>query len=459
MKNNLWEKYSGDNRKQVEEFCKGYKEFLSECKTERECVHYTVREAEKAGFKSLTELMKNNKKLKAGDKVYAVNMDKSVVLFTVGKQPIEKGINIIGAHIDSPRLDLKAKPFYESQGFCLADTHYYGGIKKYQWTSQPLAVHGVVVKKDGTKIDVVFGEEDCVVGISDLLPHLDKNDSKDIKGEDLNLIVGNIADDKAEKNKFKSFILNIMKNNGVEEDDFFSAELEVVPSGRAKDFGLDRSMIIGYGHDDRVCAYTNLRAMLEVKKPEFSTMSLLVDKEEIGSVGATGMHSKFFENCLAEIMNLCGQYSELALRRALNNSYMISSDVTAAVDPNHTSPFNVETDAHFAKGISFNKFTGSRGKSGANDANPEFIASLRKCLDDAKVSYQATEMGKVDQGGGGTIAYIMAKYGMNVIDAGVPVLNMHAPWEIVSKVDVYETYRCYKAFYGIKIEQNIYREI
>lgn len=452
MKTNLWEKYSGEKEKTVEEFCDGYKKFLSECKTERECIKYAVAEAEKRGFKSLKDLIEKNKKLKAGDKVYAVNMDKAMVLFVVGKQPIEKGINIVGSHIDSPRLDLKAKPLYESQGFCMLDTHYYGGIKKYQWTAQPLAMHGVVVRKDGTKEDIVFGEgNDAVLAITDLLPHLEKDDRKDIKGEDLNVLAGNIADQDAKKAQFKNYILNILKKKGIAEEDFYSAEIEIVPAGPARDCGIDESMIIGYGHDDRVCAYTGLQAIFETEKPEFSVMKLLVDKEEIGSVGATGMHSKYFENAVAEIMNLAGQYNELSLRRALNKSNMLSSDVTAAVDPNYVAPFNVETDAHFAKGINFNKFTGARGKSGANDANPEFIAQLRDCFDKEDVSCQFTEMGKVDQGGGGTIAYIMAKHGMNVIDAGVPVLNMHAPWEIVSKVDVYETYRAYKAFYKMPI--------
>ncbi len=452
MKTNLWENYSGEKRKEVEKFCGDYKAFLSANKTERECVKFAVAEAEKSGFKSLKSLIESGKKLKAGDKVYAVNMDKNVMLCVIGKQPIEKGINIVGAHIDSPRLDLKAKPLYESQGFCMLDTHYYGGIKKYQWLAQPLALHGVIFRKDGSQLDVVCGEgDDPVFAISDLLPHLDrKPDPKDVKGEDLNLLCGNIGDHKVEKEKFKTAILNLLKTKNITEDDFFSAEIEVVPAGKARDCGLDSSMIIGYGHDDRVCAYTGLKALLETNKPEYTVVNLLVDKEEIGSVGATGMESKFFENTMAEIMNLCGQYSELSLRRALTNSNTLSSDVTAAVDPTYTSAYNVETDAHFAKGISFNKFTGARGKSGANDANPEFISKLRNCLDDAKVTYQATEMGKVDQGGGGTIAYIMAKYGMNVIDAGVPVLNMHAPWEIVSKVDVYETYRACKAFYGMK---------
>ena len=453
MDTNLWEKYSGKNRGCVEDFCKEYKDFLSHCKTERECIKYATIEAEKRGFVSLKYLLEQGKTLKPGDKVYSVNMDKSILLFIVGKQPIEKGINIVGAHIDSPRLDLKAKPLYESNGFCMIDTHYYGGIKKYQWTCLPLAIHGVIFRKDGSKVEIVFGENDGnSVAISDLLPHLDKDTAKEIKGEDLNLLGGNIADKNAKDNKFKAFLLELLKKQNIAEEDFFSAELEVVPAGHARDCGIDRSMIIGYGHDDRVCTFANIKALFEVENPEYSVMSLLVDKEEIGSVGATGMHSKSFENSLAEIMNLCGQYTELSLRRALNKSNMISSDVTAAVDPNYPAPFNVATDAHFAKGISFNKFTGARGKSGANDANPEFIAALRACLDEAGVTYQATEMGKVDQGGGGTIAYIMAKYGMNVIDAGVPVLNMHSPWEIISKVDLYETYNCYKAFYNMEIK-------
>ena len=447
METNIWEKYTGEARRPVEDFCSGYKDFLSKNKTERECARYAVREAEANGFRNLSDLMKNGEKILPGDKVYAVNMDKSVVLFVMGKQPIDAGLNIVGAHIDSPRLDLKANPLYESQGFCMLDTHYYGGIKKYQWTAQPLAMHGVVVLKDGTKQNFVFGEDDAVVGFSDLLPHLEKDDKKDIKGEDLNLIAGNIGDKDAKKDKFKAVILELLKQNNIREDDFFSAEIEVVPAGPAKDFGLDRSMIMGYGHDDRVCAYTAMRALFEIKNPEKSAMCILVDKEEIGSVGATGMRSKYFENCLAEIMNLAGQYSELALRRALNRSKMLSSDVTAAFDPNYPAPFNATTDAHFAKGISFNKFTGSHGKYGSNDANPEFIAGLRELMDKNDIAFQATEMGRVDQGGGGTIAYIMALYGMDVIDAGVPVLNMHAPWEIVSKVDVYEAYRCYKVFF------------
>lgn len=453
---NLWEKY-GEKREEVDTFCENYKNFLSECKTERECVRFAIKKAEEYGFKSLNKLIEKGEKLSAGDKVYAINMDKALVLFIVGKQPIEKGINIIGSHIDSPRLDLKANPLYETADFCMLDTHYYGGIKKYQWTAMPLALHGVVIKKNGERVEVCIGEkdDDCVLGISDLLPHLERETSKkgDLKGEDLNILAGSIADTKVEKDKIKSNILAILKQKNIEEQDFFSAEIEVVPAGRARDFGLDRSMVLGYGQDDRVCAYTSLMATLETENPEFSTMCLWVDKEEIGSVGATGMSSKYFENAVAEIMNLTGQYSELAMRRAFNNSAMISSDVTAGVDPNYPAPFNTATDAHLGKGISFNKYTGAYGKSGANDANPEFIGKLRKIMDENEVMFQATEMGKVDEGGGGTIAYIMAKYGMNVIDAGVPVLNMHAPWEITSKADIYETYRAYVAFGKSKINE------
>ena len=450
---NLWESYSEVEKKSILEFCEEYREFLSTHKTEREFVDYTVEEAEKNGFKSLESLIASGEKLKAGDKVYAVNMNKMIVCFVIGSEPIEKGTLITAAHIDSPRLDIKQKPLYESQGFCMIDTHYYGGIKKYQWTAIPLAMHGVICKKDGSVKKFVFGEDEGpVVGISDLLPHLEKKgEKKEFNGEELNLIAGNTPDNSVEKNKFKSFILKILKENNIEESDLLSAEIEVVPAGKARNFGLDNSMIMAYGQDDRVCAYTSIKSIFEIENPKYTCVSLLVDKEEIGSVGATGMQSKFFENTLAEIMNLKGEYSELAVRRALKNSNTLSSDVTGAVDPNFTSPFNTETDAHFAKGVNFNKYTGHCGKYESNDANPEFIAKLRKCFDDAKVNYQMTEMGKVDQGGGGTIAYIMANYGMNVIDAGVPVLNMHAPWEITSKADVYETYKCYKAFYGLEI--------
>ncbi len=452
MMENIWNKYSQSKLKKMEVFCDEYKEFLSQCKTERECIDTFSNIAEKNGFVNLEKALNENKKLKAGDKVYAVNMGKAMLLMVIGSEPMIKGFNIIGSHIDSPRLDLKATPIYENNELCMFDTHYYGGIKKYQWTALPLAIHGIVVKKDGTKIKVVYGEDekDAVVGITDLLPHLEKSKEKlEIKGEDLNILVGSIPDKTAEKDKVKANIIKILQKQNIDENDLFSAELEVVPSGKARDFGLDKSMIMGYGQDDRVCAYTSFKALMEVDKPKTTALCLLVDKEEIGSVGATAMNSKFYENSIAEIMNLCGQYDELSMRRALNKSKMLSSDVTAAFDPNYPTPMNEKTDAHLARGISFNKYTGSKGKSGANDANPEFIAKLRNVLDENNVFYQATEMGKVDAGGGGTIAYIMAGYGMEVIDAGVPLLNMHAPWEISCKVDVYESYLCYKAFYKL----------
>ena len=449
---NIWNKYSQSKLKNMEIFCDEYKDFLSQCKTERECIDFFSNVAEKNGYINLEKALKENKKLKAGDKVYAVNMGKAMLLMVIGSEPMIKGLNIIGSHIDSPRLDLKATPIYENNELCLLDTHYYGGIKKYQWTALPLAIHGTVVKKDGTKINIVYGEDenDAVVGITDLLPHLEKSKEKlEIKGEDLNILVGSIPDKTAEKDKVKANIIKILQNKNIDEGDLFSAELEIVPSGKARDFGLDKSMIMGYGQDDRVCAFTSFMALMEVDKPKTTALCLLVDKEEIGSVGATAMNSKFYENSIAEIMNLCGQYDELSMRRALNKSKMLSSDVTAAFDPNYPTPMNEKTDAHLARGISFNKYTGSRGKSEANDANPEFIAKLRNVLDENKVFYQATEMGKVDAGGGGTIAYIMAGYGMEVIDAGVPLLNMHAPWEISCKVDVYESYLCYRAFYKL----------
>ncbi len=449
---NIWNKYSQSKLKKMESFCDEYKDFLSQCKTERECINFFSNVAEKNGYINLEKALKENKKLKAGDKVYAVNMGKAMLLMVIGSEPMIKGLNIIGSHIDSPRLDLKATPIYENNELCLLDTHYYGGIKKYQWTALPLAIHGTVVKKDGTKINIVYGEDenDAVVGITDLLPHLEKSKEKlEIKGEDLNILVGSIPDKTAEKDKVKANIIKILQNKNIDEGDLFSAELEIVPSGKARDFGLDKSMIMGYGQDDRVCAFTSFMALMEVDKPKTTALCLLVDKEEIGSVGATAMNSKFYENSIAEIMNLCGQYDELSMRRALNKSKMLSSDVTAAFDPNYPTPMNEKTDAHLARGISFNKYTGSRGKSEANDANPEFIAKLRNVLDENKVFYQATEMGKVDAGGGGTIAYIMAGYGMEVIDSGVPLLNMHAPWEISCKVDVYESYLCYRAFYKL----------
>ena len=451
MNKNIYEKYSDEKLKQAFDFCEGYKQYITNAKTEREAIIETVKMAEANSFKNI----KHVKKLKAGDKVYAINMDKTMMLAIIGSEDLENGLNIVGSHIDSPRLDLKATPFYEDGELCLLDTHYYGGIKKYQWTATPLAVHGVICKKDGSKIRLCYGEkdEDAVLGISDLLPHLDKEKRGEIvTGEELNLIVGSIPDKDVEEDKVKTNILNILKQHGIEEDDFFSSEIEIVPAGKARDFGLDKSMVIGYGQDDKVCAYPSLKALFNIKKPKRTCVCLLVDKEEIGSYGATGMQSMFFENTVADLISLVGDYSDLKVRHCLANSKMLSSDVTAAYDPNRPSPFNKATDAFMGHGIAFCKYTGSRGKSGASDANPEYIAKLRKIMDENDIQYQATEMGKVEAGGGGTIAHIMAKFDMDVIDAGVPVLSMHAPWEIASKVDIYETYLAYDAFYKFEFK-------
>ena len=451
---NAWESYSEEQLKELKELCEEYKTFLDEGKTERECVTWSVKYAKEHGFKNLEDCIKKGKKLKAGDKVYAVCMKKSVVMFVIGKKDIENGMNILGAHIDSPRLDIKQNPLYEDTDFAYLDTHYYGGIKKYQWVTIPLAIHGVVVKKDGSVIDVVIGEgeQEPVVFISDLLIHLaagqlEKKASKVIEGEDLNVIIGSCPLKDAEKNKVKANVLRLIQEKyGMEEEDFLSAELEVVPAGKAKDAGLDASMILAYGQDDRVCAYTSLKAFMDVKKVDRTACLILADKEEIGSVGATGMRSQFFENTVAELINLLGDYSEIKLKRTLANSFMLSSDVSAAYDPNFSSVFEKKNASYFGRGIVINKFTGSRGKSGSNDANAEYIAKLRKIFDDADVKFQTAELGKVDEGGGGTIAYILALYGMNVIDSGVAVLNMHAPHEAVSKADVYEAMKGYKAF-------------
>lgn len=445
-----WYKYNEEQRQAIFDYCEGYKRFISDCKTERECVAEVIRQAEVKGYKDLYSC----KTLKAGDKVYAANMGKDIMLFLIGTKPMEQGMKILGAHIDSPRLDLKQNPLYEESELALLDTHYYGGVKKYQWVSIPLAIHGVVVKKDGTKISVVIGEDenDPVVGISDLLPHLaadqlDKKATKVVEGEDLNVLFGSIPVADEEKEAVKANILKLLKDKyGFEEGDFASAELEVVTAGKARDYGFDRSMIMGYGHDDRICAYTSMTALFELQKTDRTAVCILVDKEEIGSVGATGMSSTFFENTVAELMDRLGDYSELKLRRALQNSHMLSSDVSAAFDPNYPSVMEKKNCAYFGYGIVMNKYTGSRGKSGCNDANAEYIASLRNAFDKHKVSYQFAELGKVDQGGGGTIAYIMAKYNMQVIDSGVALQNMHAPWEVASKVDVYETQNGYIAF-------------
>ncbi|MBE5745770.1 MAG: aminopeptidase [Clostridiales bacterium] len=451
MNESVYSKYDEKKLADAFSFCEGYKKFLDNAKTEREAIIETVKIAKEKGFKDINEIIKTGDKIKAGDKIYAVNMDKAIVLAVIGEDDLKNGLNIVASHIDSPRLDLKANPLYEDSGICLLDTHYYGGIKKYQWTATPLALHGVVVKKDGTKINLIYGEneEDGVLCISDLLPHLDKDERKEVvTGEELNLIAGTIPDKNKEKNKIKNNILKILKEKGIEENDLFSSEIEIVPSGKARDLGLDKSMILAYGQDDRVCAYPSIKALFNITNPKRTSICLLVDKEEIGSYGATGMQSAFFENTVADLISLSNSnYSELNLRHCLKNSKVLSSDVTAGYDPNRPDKFNKNTEAFITRGIAFCKYTGARGKSGSSDANPEYIAKLRKILDENGVNYQATEMGKIDVGGGGTIAHFMAAYNLDVIDAGVPVLSMHAPWEITAKVDVYETYLAYTSFY------------
>ena len=453
-KKNAWVKYDDEKVKEIFSFSDKYKSFISTCKTERECVKESIRLAESVGYRNLEDIIKNNETLKCGDKVYANNKDKNIALFVIGSEPIEKGLKILGAHIDSPRLDLKQNPLYEEGELALLDTHYYGGIKKYQWVTLPLALHGVVAKKDGTLIDICIGEDenDPVVGISDLLVHLageqmGKKADKVVEGEDLNVLVGSIPLKEDEKEAVKANILKILKEKyDFEEEDFLSAEIEIVPAGKARDYGLDRSMIMGYGHDDRVCAYTSLAAMLDIENVDKTCCTLLVDKEEVGSNGATGMHSKFFENIVAELIDRVEGYNDLKLRRCLTNSKMLSSDVSAAFDPNYPSVMEKKNSAYFGHGIVFNKYTGARGKSGCNDANAEYMAELRSIMEKNDVSFQTAELGKVDAGGGGTIAYILANYNMEVIDSGVAVQNMHSPWEIVSKVDVYETMKGYRAF-------------
>ncbi len=453
---NAWKKYQDeDKRKAVYDFAEGYRIFLSENKTERECAAFFVEEVKRAGFEELDEVIAAGKTLKAGDKVYAMNKKKMVAAFVIGKRPISEGMRILGAHIDSPRLDLKQNPLYEDTDMALLDTHYYGGVKKYQWVTLPLALHGVIAKKDGSVINVCVGEkeDDPVFGVSDLLIHLsseqlDKKASKVIEGEDLNVLVGSIPlESEDEKECVKANVLRILcEQYDIEEEDFLSAEIEVVPAGKARDYGFDRSMIMGYGHDDRVCAYPSLAAIAEVSDVEYTSVCLLVDKEEIGSVGATGMESRFFENTVAEVMALTGETSALLLRRALRNSKALSSDVSAAYDPNYPAVMEKKNAAYFGRGIVFNKYTGARGKSGSNDASAEYVAEMRKVMDDADVCFQTAELGKVDAGGGGTIAYILGNLDMQVIDSGVAVLNMHAPWEIISKVDLYEAYKGYVAF-------------
>ena len=458
-KKNVWTVYDKKMKKEVDAFGKAYCNFLDNGKTERECIDQTVNRIEKEGYVELGQLIKENKTLQAGDKVYSVCMNKSIVMYQIGKRSMVEGMNILGAHLDSPRLDVKQNPLYEDSGIAYLDTHYYGGVKKYQWVTLPLALHGVIVKKDGTTIEVNIGEDedDPVFFISDLLIHLaaeqmEKKAAKVIEGEALDIIVGNMPfvdkeNEKEEKEAVKKNVLQILKDMyGVEEEDFISAEIEVVPAGKAREAGFDRSMILAYGHDDRVCSFASLEAMLEVKDPERTTCCILVDKEEIGSVGATGMQSRFFANSVAEVLNLTGDYSELNVRRCLADSYMLSSDVGAGFDPSYASAFDKKNVAFLGNGMLLKKFTGARGKSGSNDANAEYIAQLRKILDENEIVFQTAELGKVDVGGGGTIAYILALYGMNVIDCGVPVLNMHAPWEAISKADLFEAKRGYKVF-------------
>ncbi|MDQ0362927.1 aminopeptidase [Breznakia pachnodae] len=451
---NAWSKYEVNSYKDVFEFNEEYRKFISENKTERLCVSEGVRLAKEHGFTDLEDYIKEKRELKPNDKVFVVNRGKNIVLFVMGKKPLDEGMRILGAHIDSPRLDVKQNPVYESNDFGLLDTHYYGGIKKYQWVTLPMAIHGVVYRKDGSEQVIAIGDNDGdpVVGISDLLVHLSadqlqKTASVVVEGEKLDVTVASIPLKDTEKDAVKANLLKLLKDKyNIEEEDFLSAELEIVPAGDARDYGLDRSMVMGYGHDDRVCAYTSLRAILDVEECEYTNCCVLVDKEEVGSIGATGMESRFFENMIAEMCALNDLDTNLATRRALTNSKMLSSDVSAGFDPLYAEVNEPKNSAYLGKGVVFNKYTGSRGKGGCNDANPEFIAELRNVMDEGNIHFQTAELGKVDQGGGGTIAYILGNLNMDVIDCGIPVLNMHAPWEIVSKVDVYEAYQAYKVF-------------
>lgn len=452
---NVWSSYSKEDKQQLFEYAERYRKFISECKTERECTRAMVKIAEANGYRNLEDLMKTGEKVGPGAKVYANYKDKTLILFCVGKKSLIEGLNILGAHLDSPRLDLKPNPLYEDSDFAMFKTHYYGGVKKYQWVAIPLAIHGVVVKKSGEVVNITIGENENepVVGISDLLIHLSKDQlekklGEAIGGEDLNICLGSIPiDNEDEKQKVKANILKLLyEKYKIVEEDLVSAEIQIVPAGPARDYGLDRSMIIGYGQDDRVCAYASLEAQLAVENPDKTTVTILVDKEEVGSMGASGMQSRYFENTIAELLNLVGEYSSLKIRRTLTNSKMLSSDVTAGYDPNFTSVMDKYNSAFFGKGVVFNKYTGARGKSGSNEANAEYVAELRGIMEKENVTWQTSEMGKVDQGGGGTIAYILANYGMDVIDCGVPVHSMHAPWEITSKADLYEMRKAYIAF-------------
>lgn len=455
IENTLWDIYSEKQLAELEQTAQWYKDCINRGKTERECVELSVRMAEEAGYAPLHRCIEENKKLAAGDKVYAVYNGKTMVLYHIGEEPIEKGMNILGAHIDSPRIDVKQVPLYESGGFSYLDTHYYGGIKKYQWVTIPLAIHGVIVKKDGVSVTVNIGEEedDPVFTITDILVHLSRKQMEKkagvvIEGENLDLLIGSIPLKGEEKEAVKANTMRLIREKyQVEEEDFLSAELEIVPAGKARDLGFDRSMILGYGHDDRICAFTSLKAMLEcTQTPRRTSCCILTDKEEIGSYGASGMQSRFFENMTAEVLHLCGFGSDLSLRRALRNSKMLSSDVSAAFDPLYPDVFERKNSAYFGKGLVFNKYTGSGGKGSSSDANAEYMAKIRRVMDENQVAFQTAELGKVDAGGGGTIAWIMAKYGMEVIDSGIALLCMHAPMEAASKADIFEAVRGYKAF-------------
>ena len=451
---NVWETYNEQDKRALFAYGERYRQFISKNKTERECVRSMITLAEKSGYQNIENYIDGQTTLKAGDKVYANYNDKTLVLFCIGEEPITEGMNLLGAHLDSPRLDLKPNPLYEDTELAMLKTHYYGGVKKYQWVTLPLAIHGTVAKKDGSIVNLCIGEDpmDPVVGISDLLIHLaseqmQKKVTEAIKGEDLNICLGSIPLKGEKKEKVKANILHLLyEKYGMIEEDFVSAEIEIVPAGAARDYGLDRSMIIGYGQDDRVCAYASLEAQLEVENPKRTTATILVDKEEIGSVGASGMHSRFFENMVAEVMELCGCYSSLNLRRTMARSKMLSSDVTAGHDPNYASVLEKNNAAYFGKGVVFMKYTGARGKSGSNEANAEYVAELRRIMEENNVTWQTAELGRIDLGGGGTIAYILAEYGMDVIDCGVPVHSMHAPWEVTSKADLYEMRKAYVAF-------------
>ena len=452
---NAWKGRTAQELEAIEAMSRDYRAYIDEGKTERECVKVSERLAKAKGFDDLAARVREGQALRAGDRVYRCWMNKCFVAFVMGKRPMSEGMNILGAHIDSPRIDVKQNPLYEENDLAYLDTHYYGGIKKYQWLAMPLALHGVIVKKSGETVTVAIGEDegDPVFCITDLLPHLaadqmGKSARELIDGDALNLLVGGQPLEGEEKDAVKARVLSVLAQKyGVEEEDFLSAELEAVPAGRARELGFDRSMILAYGHDDRVCAYPSLAALLDTEgTPEYTLCCVLTDKEEIGSVGATGMNSRFFENIIAEVCALAGEPGDLALRRTLSASRMLSSDVSAGFDPAFASVFEKKNAAFLGRGVCFNKFTGSRGKSGSNDANAEFIGALRAIMDGAGVAFQTAELGRVDVGGGGTIAYMCAKYGMNVIDSGIPVLSMHAPWEVISKVDLYEGYRCYRAF-------------